>query len=145
KENTGTNAPTAGAREHDARAGTRPSGCRRVGRFGRAVPLGQTLDFSPQGEGAECVPSSVTNLPGERFARIARLLCGGKRLTHCSLPYQRTGMSSVGSPHLCGCPRKLSTSSYGGCGADLAPGMLFFLGRRAGRPWSLVSAAPSPE
>src|SRR5262245_53964818 len=32
--------PPAGAREHHARAGTRPSRCRREGRFGRAVPLG---------------------------------------------------------------------------------------------------------
>jgi hypothetical protein len=34
-------------------------------------------------------------------------------------------MSAVGSPHVCGCPRKVSTSYYGACWPDLAPGMFF--------------------
>src|SRR5262249_24104423 len=43
--------------------------------------------------------------------------------THCSLPCKRTLMSPVGSPHVRRCPRKLSTSYYGGCWPDLAPGL----------------------
>src|SRR5262245_40104247 len=32
-------------------------------------------------------------------------------------------MQPVGSPYVCRCPRKLSTSYYGGCWPDLAPGL----------------------
>jgi hypothetical protein len=33
-------------------------------------------------------------------------------------------MSPVGSPDVCGCPRRPPTSSYGRCLADLAPGFV---------------------
>lgn len=57
------------------------------------------------------------------FRSSRGLRCGDKRWAHCSLPCNRPVMSPVGSPHRCGCPRKLSTSYYGGCWPDLAPGL----------------------